>query len=201
MHNGLISPCCANHYKALPYGECPKHPKITFDGCTSLIAITYNTKHEALTLTMFHDFTWYDKSLNNHLNNNLIFESFPINVDQFYKGNLVPDYTVFDKPMATAFVDIHWLFPRQQHSLYIGNWDMKTPYYNLKPIKENWNNVVTFVQKRLLVKSQLCEMQHKIADSEYKAQVCVIVSIFAFCLFFVFFIFFGFFVFLLLGIT
>lgn len=168
---GLVSPCCMDHYEALPYGECKSHPKIQFCDTKSLIAFTIHKDLNVLGVTMFHDFTWRDKSFDNHLNNTAIFETFPINVAAFYEGKMIPDYSIIKKPIPTSFNQIDWLFPRNYHSMYYGNWDMKESLQKIIPIIENWNNVKSYVKTTLHHQSLLTQTANKLSASNKKIEV------------------------------
>ena len=165
----------------MEYGDCSKHPAIKFADTESLTTLAFHVKHNALTLTMFHDHVWRDKSFQNHLNNPLIFEGFPISVDGFYHGHCVPDYSQFKEPIRSSFNDIEWLFPREQTELYLGNWDMKTPFYNLKPILEDWNNVVTNIKRKFAAQMQISRVEAAMANKNDIIKVCITVTYYIIC--------------------
>ena len=175
---GQIIKCCPKHESVgCDYDCCKSHPKIKWGKAESLTTIGINTKSDFLALIMFHDNWFRGATLNDLLNSDKIFISFPISETEFIKGNVVPDYTEITTEQDTCFNDIEWLFPRQVTSLYIGNWDMKTAFYNLLPIQQDWYKCRSKVSQRVQNKLQKC--QEKLAATNNLLKVtCFCIFVF-----------------------
>lgn len=123
---------------------------------------------------MFHDHTWYDKSLNHHLSNREIFIGFPLSKDAFFKGNSVPCYDKFSKPLSVCFNDIKWLFPVQCHDLFLCDWDCRTPYYNMVPIVQNWYKCRSSIQEKAQLHDKINDIKSQLSEVQDQLHVCFV---------------------------
>ena len=187
---GLITNCCDEHKKhGIEYGQCPFHSKISWNA-QSLSAFGVSGDDNDLFLIMFHDHVWYDKSLNAHLSNPLIFIGFPLNQQQWQHGNSVPCYDKYDKPLKLCFNDIKWIFPVQCHEMFLHNWDCRTPYHNLRPVVENWYNCCTQFESVVKLNNKINKIESELSEIHKQLNVffiCVfhvfLLAIMFFCLF------------------
>ena len=161
--------CCDEHKdKGVEYDMCKTHKKINYN-CKSLGTFAINTKHNFLAFVMFHDYWWHGRSLNDLLQNDLIFISFPISEAEYVQGNFVPYYKEILKPVQTCFNDIDWLFPLWKSDVYISDWDMRTPYKNLIPILKDWYDNKSKIAKR--IDTKLLIYKKKLQDTSKELQV------------------------------
>jgi hypothetical protein len=141
---GKIINCC-EHHLAIDFGECDNLHCGTFNNCDSLSFVGINKKYECLSLIMFHNHVYRDKSLSNHLNNNQIFTSFPLHTAEFLNGHLITQYCKHAHEIYTCFNDIEFMFPREVGELYIQNYNCKRSFFEVLPVSENWYHCLKVV--------------------------------------------------------
>ena len=126
-------------------------------------------KHNTFGLIMWHDHTWHDKSLSNHLYNDEIFITFPLNEFEWISGNIKTIYDKHKHPIKTAANDIKFLWPSSCTNLWLTNWNMRDPYVNCTPINEDWYKSKTFIIDRL--KKHVTDLKQKISDNQDEIKV------------------------------
>ena len=163
--DGYIIGCCNKHGKnGVEYGECENHPKSTILGTGKSFCLPgMNTKHDTFGLIMFHDHTWHDKSLSNHLCNDEIFITFPLNEIAWISGDIKTIYNKHEHPIKTAANDIKFLWPSSCTNVWLVNWNMRDSYQQCTPIIQDWYKAKTFIANRL--KNHLKELEKTISES------------------------------------
>ena len=173
---GLIVNCCDKHNNGIPYGDCDKHPQTSWNDCKSLSGFAINTSMNQIVLVMFYNHWWYDCHFENHLINNQIFISYPLNEMDLMVHTMNPDYSVFKHEIATSWHEIQWIFPRNITSLYLTNWDFKQSYSDMLPFQENWHGCLNTIKNH--VNNKINKMSKKITKTRKKLNVCVFLSVF-----------------------